>query len=55
MLSGKVALITGSTSGIGLSTAIGLAKAGSNIVLNGIASKEAVDKISHEIETDYKV
>ena len=34
-LTGKTALVTGSTSGIGLGIAIGLAKQGVNIVLNG--------------------
>lgn len=35
MLSGKIALVTGSTSGIGLGVAKALAEAGSNIILNG--------------------
>jgi 3-hydroxybutyrate dehydrogenase len=35
MLKGKTALVTGSTSGIGLGIAIALAKQGANIVLNG--------------------
>ena len=35
MLSGKSAIITGSTSGIGLGIARGLAASGVNIVLNG--------------------
>ena len=35
LLKGKTALVTGSTSGIGLGIAIGLAKQGANIVLNG--------------------
>ena len=34
-LKGKTALVTGSTSGIGLGIAISLAKQGANIVLNG--------------------
>ncbi|MFM0072043.1 3-hydroxybutyrate dehydrogenase [Paraburkholderia sediminicola] len=37
MLEGKTALITGSTGGIGLGTAIALARAGANIALNGRA------------------
>jgi 3-hydroxybutyrate dehydrogenase len=35
MLKGKTALITGSTSGIGLGLAVALAKAGANVMLNG--------------------
>ena len=35
MLKGKTALVTGSTSGIGLGTALALAHQGTNIVLNG--------------------
>ena len=34
-LTGKTALVTGSTSGIGLGVAIALAQAGANVVLNG--------------------
>lgn len=34
-LSGKTALVTGSTSGIGLGIALALAKAGANLILNG--------------------
>jgi 3-hydroxybutyrate dehydrogenase len=41
-LSGKLALITGSTSGIGLGIARALANAGSHIVLNGFATPDQV-------------
>ena len=40
MLKGKTALVTGSTSGIGLGIAIGLARQGANIVLNGFGDVE---------------
>ena len=41
MLKGKTALVTGSTSGIGLGTALALARQGANIVLNGFGDHEA--------------
>jgi 3-hydroxybutyrate dehydrogenase len=40
MLKGKTALVTGSTSGIGLGIAKALAKQGANIVLNGFGDAE---------------
>ena len=41
MLKGKTALVTGSTSGIGLGIALALARQGANIVLNGFGDTEA--------------
>jgi len=41
MLKGKTALVTGSTSGIGLGIALSLARQGANIVLNGFGDVEA--------------
>ena len=41
-LQGKTALVTGSTSGIGLGIALVLAKAGANLVLNGFGEASAV-------------
>ena len=40
MLQGKTALVTGSTSGIGLGIAMALAQQGANIVLNGFGDSE---------------
>src|SRR6478752_10509393 len=40
MLKGKTALVTGSTSGIGLGIAKALARQGANIVLNGFGDVE---------------
>lgn len=41
-LKGKTALITGSTSGIGLSIAQRLAQEGSNVILNGLGSQQEI-------------
>jgi 3-hydroxybutyrate dehydrogenase len=41
MLKGKTALVTGSTSGIGLGIALSLAKEGANIMLNGFGETES--------------
>ena len=41
MLKGKTALVTGSTSGIGLGIAKALARQGANIVLNGFGDVDA--------------
>ncbi|WP_421792379.1 3-hydroxybutyrate dehydrogenase [Hyphobacterium sp.] len=42
-LSGHAAVITGSTSGIGLALAEGLAAAGANIVLNGLGDSDEIE------------
>jgi 3-hydroxybutyrate dehydrogenase len=49
-LKGKTAVITGSTSGIGLGLAQGLAASGVNIVLNGLGKKDEIEKIRQNIE-----
>lgn len=48
-LSGKTAIITGSTKGIGLATAKGLAGCGAHIVING-RSQEAIDQAIQAIK-----
>lgn len=49
-LSGKRAMVTGSTRGIGLATAIGLARMGAEVVVNGRTAatvQEAIGRIGH--------
>ncbi|MEO0047904.1 MAG: hypothetical protein RLZZ410_863 [Pseudomonadota bacterium] len=41
MLKGKTAIVTGSTSGIGLGIAMALAEQGANIMMNGFGEKDA--------------
>jgi len=55
MLKGKTALITGSTSGIGLATAHVLAEQGINIVLHGLLSDEEGEALAAELAAKYKV
>lgn len=43
-LSGKVALITGGTHGLGMAMAMGLGKAGATLVINGASSQDKLDK-----------
>lgn len=50
-LSGKTALVTGSTQGIGLAIAKGLAQAGARVVVNG-RSADRVDAAAAEVRKD---
>lgn len=51
MLAKKVALITGSTTGIGLGIAKSLAGSGADILLNGLESEEAAKPIVKEFQS----
>jgi 3-hydroxybutyrate dehydrogenase len=55
MLKGRTAIVTGSTSGIGLGIAHALAAAGSNIVLNGFGDSSAVETERVQISERYGV
>ena len=55
MLKGKMALVTGSTSGIGQGMALKLAEAGANIMLNGFGPADEIAALRAHIETTYKV
>ncbi|MGB8399192.1 SDR family NAD(P)-dependent oxidoreductase [Bradyrhizobium sp.] len=45
-LTGKIALVTGSTRGIGLATAVGLARMGAEVIINGRENANVVDAIA---------
>lgn len=52
---GQVAVITGSTSGIGLGVARALAEGGATIVLNGLGRAEEIEATVAELEQFYEV
>ena len=55
MLKGKAALITGSTSGIGLAIARALAEGGAHVMLNGFGDQAEIEKLRAGIAADYGV
>jgi 3-hydroxybutyrate dehydrogenase len=55
ILKGKVAVVTGSTSGIGLAYARAFAGAGANIVINGMGAPADVEKERSAVESDFGV
>jgi 3-hydroxybutyrate dehydrogenase len=55
MLSGKTALVTGSTSGIGLGIARSLAQEGANIVFNGFGDAQQIDKLHTDLAREFGV
>jgi 3-hydroxybutyrate dehydrogenase len=54
-LAGKVSLVTGSTSGIGLGIARALAEAGSAVVLNGFGVATEIAKTRDQISSEFGV
>lgn len=55
MSNNKIALVTGSTSGIGLGIAKALAKDGFHIALNGFGSKDEINKICNELSDSFSI
>jgi 3-hydroxybutyrate dehydrogenase len=55
MLKGKTALVTGSTSGIGLGVANALAGQGCRIVLNGFGDAAEIERLRTEMASRYQV
>jgi 3-hydroxybutyrate dehydrogenase len=52
-LVGKVAVVTGSTSGIGLGIARALAQAGADVVINGLGKPNDIERTISELERDH--
>ncbi len=55
MLKGKNALVTGSTSGIGLGIAEGFAKEGVNLILNGFGDAAEIEKLRASLASKFGV
>jgi 3-oxoacyl-[acyl-carrier protein] reductase len=51
LLSGKVAVVTGASRGIGRATALRLAEAGANVVVNYLQAKSEAEKVVAECKT----
>jgi len=54
-LASKSAVVTGSTSGIGLAIARALAAEGANVMLNGFGKPEDIEAVRAGIEADFRV
>jgi len=55
MLKGKSAVITGSTSGIGLGIARALAAQGANVMINGFGDAAAIESLRAELERAHRI
>jgi 3-hydroxybutyrate dehydrogenase len=53
LLEGKRALVTGSTSGIGLAVARALRTEGAEIILNGLGDADEIEKIRQELDAEF--
>jgi 3-hydroxybutyrate dehydrogenase len=54
-LKGKVALVTGSTSGIGLGIARSLARAGASIMMNGFGDAKEIERLRSQLAEEFGV
>jgi 3-hydroxybutyrate dehydrogenase len=54
-LTGKSAVVTGSTSGIGLGIAKAFAQAGINVMLNGFGNKNEIEATRSGLESEFRV
>ena len=55
MLAGKIAVVTGSTSGIGLGIARALAGAGADVLLNGFGDPTEIERIRKDLSSEFGV
>ena len=55
MFKGKAAVVTGSTSGIGLGIARALGAQGANIMLNGFGDRQVIESLMAELRAEYDV
>ena len=55
MLKGKSAIVTGSTSGIGLGIATAFAEQGADVLLNGFGDADKIETLRHQLERQHGV